>query len=608
MRAALQGARRGAAAARGERPLRAAAGEPRRPSPRADLAAVAALALLALVAGGPLLGGGYFETHEGAAPLERVIAFAHELRHGTSYPRWLSLADGGKGSAFPHFYAPGFYLAAAHLFAAGVPLFESLKAVLLLALAAGAAGAYAWTRQRLGPWGGLAAGTLYLFAPYHLLDVYVRGALAEFTALAVLPWLFLGIDLAARRRGSLGPAVIAVATAGIVSTHNLSAFLVAPFAAAYLAWAARSGGWRGFVRGALGAGVGAGLSAFYWLPAIADQRHLRGLRAATTSGMYAFEHHFVLPRQLVDTAWGWGASVAGDADGMSFQLGLALLAFAVAGVAAAARRGPQRGFVLCVGLLGTAAVVLTLEVAAPLYRLVPAMPLVQFPWRYLGPATLFLSAAGGGAVCAAAELSGPALRARAELATAAACIAACLVASRPQRAIVPAVNMQVLEDPATLASIEPERLLGVLCGENEYLPRWVTPRASAHRFTGPPLPEGPPGTRLSSVRVAGASATFDVAAPGPSSVGLPWYYFPGWEATIDGQPAAVGPGPEGFVLVQVPPGAHRVRVAYGNTPAGRIGALLSALTALAALAGAAGLEVAAWRRRRAGAPPPPGLT
>ena len=577
----------------------AARGGPRAIAARlaGDAAALVALALLAGVAGAPLLAGGWFQTHEGAAPLERVIAFAHEIGSGTAYPRWLALGDAGKGSAFPHFYAPGLYLAAAHLFAGGVPLFLSLALLLLAALLAGAVGTYAWARRRFGVSGGFVAGTLYLFAPYHFVDLYVRGALAEFAALALLPWLFLGIDLAAERRGDAGPALIALATAGIVVTHNLSAFMIAPFAAAYLAWTAWSagGGWWAVGRGVLGAGGGVGLSAFYWLPALLDQRHLRGLRAATTSGMYSFEKHFVQPAQLAWTRWGHGASLPGDGDGMSFQIGLVLLAFAAAGAARAFLRRDGSGFAGAAALLGLAAIVLTLDLSSPVYRVIPAMPMVQFPWRYLGPAVLFLSAAGAAAVSWSDRL---AVRARgaARAAIAAGCAAACLLSSSEQRTAVPAPDMAALESPATISAIAEHHLLGALCGENEYLPAGVSDRARALRYFGAPRPHSAAAIRVEDVTVSGASMTFATSAPAPAALGIPWYYFPGWSARVDGAVAAIGPGPDGFLALSVPAGAHRVEVAFEAPPSARLATLISTLTAVLGV-----LSLALRGRRRAAA-------
>mgnify|MGYP003379582920 CR=1 FL=1 len=38
------------------------------------------------------------------------------------------------------------------------------------------------------------AGLLYVYAPYHLLDIYVRAAYAEFMLMLWFPWVFLAFD------------------------------------------------------------------------------------------------------------------------------------------------------------------------------------------------------------------------------------------------------------------------------------------------------------------------------------------------------------------------------------------------------------------------------
>ena len=46
---------------------------------------------------------------------------------------------------------------------------------------------YRFARRLWGPWPGLIAGLLYVYAPYHLADIYVRAAFAEFVAFVIFP-------------------------------------------------------------------------------------------------------------------------------------------------------------------------------------------------------------------------------------------------------------------------------------------------------------------------------------------------------------------------------------------------------------------------------------
>jgi uncharacterized membrane protein YfhO len=71
-------------------------------------------------------------------------------------------------------------------------------------------------------------------------------------------------------------------------------------------------------------------------------------------------------------------------------------------------------------------------------------------------------------------------------------------------------------------------------------------------------------------------------------------YFPGWEATVDGEPVEILPAYLLFRAVPLPAGEHRVVFTYRPGPL-RLGFLLSSL----GLAGT--LAAAGWdRRRRAG--------
>ena len=109
--------------------------------------------------------------HEGLDPLKRVMALSAEIRHGDPYPRWLFDTYHGKGSPFFNFYTPGFYLFSAYLHTAGFPLVVALKLTSVLLFFAGGWGMLLWTRRYGGQVGGLLAAILYLFAPYHFVDI-----------------------------------------------------------------------------------------------------------------------------------------------------------------------------------------------------------------------------------------------------------------------------------------------------------------------------------------------------------------------------------------------------------------------------------------------------
>lgn len=54
---------------------------------------------------------------------------------------------------------------------------------------------YLFAAKLTNRWGGIIAGIIYLYFPYHAVNVYIRGAVGEFFAYAFTPLVFLGAFL-----------------------------------------------------------------------------------------------------------------------------------------------------------------------------------------------------------------------------------------------------------------------------------------------------------------------------------------------------------------------------------------------------------------------------
>jgi uncharacterized membrane protein YfhO len=56
-------------------------------------------------------------------------------------------------------------------------------------------------------------------------------------------------------------------------------------------------------------------------------------------------------------------------------------------------------------------------------------------------------------------------------------------------------------------------------------------------------------------------------SPQPFQAVFHTFYFPGWQARVDGQPAAIAPVTErGLIGVTVPMGRHHLLLQFGETP------------------------------------------
>ena len=114
--------------------------------------------------------------------LRLLEALDRAVRAGVLYPRWFPGFAFGYGHPVLNFYGPLSYYWGLPFTLLGIDPALALKLVLAGGLIASALGMYAFARLHLGRSGAVAAAVVYAYLPYHLVDLYLRGALAEFLA------------------------------------------------------------------------------------------------------------------------------------------------------------------------------------------------------------------------------------------------------------------------------------------------------------------------------------------------------------------------------------------------------------------------------------------
>jgi hypothetical protein len=136
---------------------------------------------------------GWPQNHEGQRNFHRTAIYAAHLERGDLVPVWADSVVLGYGGPFPAYYHRLFYYVSSICHLSGL----SLKTSLLLALGLFAAvGVWGMQRVFLHLWpvpalGVLLASGAAIFNNYSYTLCVVRGALAEFAAMMLLPWGFL---------------------------------------------------------------------------------------------------------------------------------------------------------------------------------------------------------------------------------------------------------------------------------------------------------------------------------------------------------------------------------------------------------------------------------
>ncbi|MCP4362203.1 MAG: hypothetical protein GY796_29705 [Chloroflexi bacterium] len=509
--------------------------------------------------------------------LQRLHQLVTAVSDGHFPVRWMPDANYGFGYPFFNFYAPlSIYIAALFRFI-GFSLVRSIHLAQLAGFVTAAVGMFYLARRWFGSeWAGLLATVAYTFAPFHLVNVYVRGdSLAEFWAMAFYPLLILAADSVVSEQLSVGSrwrgiAWFALAYAALILSHNISALIFSPFLILYivLRWLSQKrqspiSNFQSPLPILAGMLLAFALAAWFFVPALAE----KGLAqlGPITEGFFHFSNHFLGTPQhpLVQSSFFFDYAVNGR---RAFSMGLVqavLVGLGVIVLLLCWRRDErprpyQRLFILISLLIST---FMLLPVANVLWEVIPLLSFTQFPWRFLS-VQAFVGALAVGAL-------------------------ACL----PWRKIVVPVTA-VLLIIAAYGRLETDHLIltdADITGEKlaqyewftgnigttvsfEYLPHTVQPRPYTSRWLldgaryGLTVLTGELNqAELVSARTV--SQVWRVDAAVPSALVFPTLNWPGWEVMVDGEAvkAQFAPG-SGLIMLLLAEGEHDISLHLARTP------------------------------------------
>ncbi len=346
--------------------------------------------LVSIFAFWPLLRAGFFPVHDDLQAL-RLFEMEKCFFDGQIPCRWTPDLGGGFGLPMFNYYSPLVYYLGMVFRMLGFSLISSIKLLFLAGILLSGLSMYLLAEEFWGKWGGLVSAILYTLAPYHALDIYVRGALAEFFALAILPLVFWSFYRLFKEETNRFLVFASFSLAVFLLSHNITIVLALPLLLVWgifwlVVWSKRDK--QVYIKVFSAGLIGAGLAAFFLFPAWLE-RDLVQLNNMTT-GYFDFRAHFVNLRQLfLERSWGYGISWFGPADDLSFQIGwphwwLVMVA-GVIGVWRLARK-KSRKTVLVLIMVGLFFILtlMTHSRSAFIWKKVPLLHFVQFPWRFLG--------------------------------------------------------------------------------------------------------------------------------------------------------------------------------------------------------------------------------
>jgi hypothetical protein len=540
----------------------------------------AALLLVALAATAvvtPMFFLGNASGHDFQFHLASWLDVAGQWHEGTVFPRWAEWSNWGSGEPRFVFYPPASWLLGAAL---GVILPWRMAPGAFIWLTLIGAGMAMWRLAREWLCAQLACAAAVFFAvnPYHLVMVYYRSDFAELLASSLLPlmvWGALGVLRHGWRRVPLLAMVFAVswlsnAPAGVIATYSL----VLLFAVGCVLERSL----RPLVTGGAALAVGFGLAAFYILPAAWEQRWVQ-ITQALSGGLHPGENFlFTHANDPEFVIFNWKVSAV--------ALGVMLIS-GIAGVLASRHRRafPQLWWMLVA--LGAASVLLMFPPSLMIWRHLPKLQFVQFPWRWLEPLSVafafFLAAAAGrgkkgwGGPCAV-------------------WLIVLILLGSTATAIVRNAWWDSEDIPLLRNGIRSGRGYE---GTDEYAPigcdRYELPGAATDSGEAlqPPAPRiakldpdsgeivPAKGARLHVERWTAERKMLTTESATPGAFVLRLLNYPAWEVQLDGEETqASSVEKTGQMILNVPSGSHRIDVSLRRTWDRTLGGAISAFSAL----------------------------
>lgn len=367
-----------------------------------------------LLAGRGLLGQGYFNMHDDLQMM-RQLEMEKCFKDFQIPCRWVP--DMGYGFGFPlfNYYPPLPYLFGQLVRVLGFSFADTVKIVFVFAFIASGITMYFLGKEffptdikfrNVKLWvGGILPAVFYIWAPYHAVDIYVRGAMNEAWALIWFPVILLTSYKLILDKNSLVTKwliLLSVSWFGILTSHNLMVLIFTPiFAAWCLIWIVKGKMWTRITQLLMSGILAFGLAAFFTLPVALESKYVQ--TNTLVQGYYEYVAHFATINQLlISRFWGYGPSVWLEEDKMSFQVGhvhwvLSVIIFAL--IVTRLMKKEKPGNLLLATcymlLIGWVAAFMAHLRSTPIWQMLPPLKFVQFPWRFLAIVILAFSFISG---------------------------------------------------------------------------------------------------------------------------------------------------------------------------------------------------------------------
>lgn len=502
-------------------------------------------------------GGEMPVTHDSWMHYNQMNAFWRSLSAGIVYPRWDEHTH-GYGAPTTSFYPPGVYYLTSAIYVLARDWKLTWAGFYWLTMLASAAAIFVYARQWLSRGASMLAAAVYVFAPYHLLNQYQRGAMSEFTSFIWIPLCLLFAErllkveqASACSVGQRSVKSFALAIAGLAASFGAFLWMHPPtafqfllvFGFCYALLIVKAGKWRESLWLIAALIFGSMLAAAYFYPAIAEQSLINSDDVERTwpyHASYVFDYSQKVYDRIgnpffvrLDRIW-------------VFNLAMILICSAVVlKLNKHARLNQQIWVWIAAGLLAS---FLMTKFSMPIGRWIPKIEIGVYSWRML-TLTSFAMAMIVGAIADRGSR----------------------IADQRGRFLAFAALVGTLAMSGWYVAYPMWR--GQSFEPNfEHYNYSTLPRGASRE--NPPMPQVQLAAGKGSISIERWTPEFRRLRANLTEADQLQFRtrnFAGWTATVDGQTAAITEGSVNNILLDLPAGDHRIVLEFRSTPIRRAG-------------------------------------
>ena len=499
----------------------------------------------------PLFTHPFYDSHDGEAHVARFAAYYQGFQDGQFPVRWAGNLNFGYGTAVFIFYypLPGYIASLLHFF--GINFQDIFKLLIISCFILSSYTFYLWTRIIFKNKTAVLGGLLYGLAPYHFLNLYVRGDIAELLAFVFVPLVFWSIEKIIIKKGTFFIVMGALFYGLLTPSHNGVSLMFSPIFLLYVI--IRSERKKIFFRAINIFILGLLFSAFFWLPALYESKYVNA--QLFIGDMY--KNHFPTLFQLIYSKWGFGADVK-EVGGLSPQIGIIYIIFVIVSCFLWFKARKQKKLLGAWILVFFCSIFIVLPISNVVWKNIEILRLYEFPWRFIGLASFSAS------------------------------VLACFVLEKIKDKkifiilflfiFITSLPFIAVKGYISKSDYFYESYLGTTYYHGEASPIWMAgdPDKKAKQQIDIIGGKGV----INNLKKKTQEHTFTITAIENVIVLDNTAYFPGWQAMIDGKKIPIqfqDSNHRGLITFNVPKGKHNIKVMFTESPIRRFADILSLL-------------------------------